>query len=506
MCSITSTTSTFTLNTFTLANHRLVKNAYKTMEDDNLQVQPMRSVTKSSVDSATLCPPAPTVYIDCHQDPTTKKPIVLWDDIRLAFADALHVRNQARVLPLMPLRIAAIPNVILDVVVDDSIQKTSTPDAPKKATIVDALQVDPTTKHANTAYTNSPKRNPSYGLEETAMDNYSHIDNPATGPQPRAPQYTLNVQQQPLSNPTSHQTKNPITMSTKQAQSHHDHNSGATPKDIAQLTACAVHGDKDAQLCLGDKYRDGDGIEQDYQAAHHWYLRASVDAMKWFHKAANQGDALAQSCMGDMYSFGRGVPRIDATAMKWYLRAADQDLVKAQFMIGIMYENGQGVESNKSVALDWFRKATQRKDTDAWAQFVMGYMYRHGRGVPRDYPKAINWLVKSARQGCTLAQCQLGSIYQEGQGVPQDYTEAMVWFLRAAEQNLPEAQYQVGTFYHYGRGVEEDHIQAKKWYVKAADRGLVLAQRDLHRLQMLIDKERAKTEEKDKWASRRRFW
>lgn len=71
------------------------------MEDDVPQVQPMRSVNKSSVDSALLSPDAPTVFIACYQDPTTKKGIVLWDDIRLAFTDALHVRNQARVLPFL---------------------------------------------------------------------------------------------------------------------------------------------------------------------------------------------------------------------------------------------------------------------------------------------------------------------------------------------------------------------------------------------------------------------
>ena len=37
--------------------------------------------------------------IDCHQDSTAKNPILLWDDICLAFADTLHVRNQAICYP-----------------------------------------------------------------------------------------------------------------------------------------------------------------------------------------------------------------------------------------------------------------------------------------------------------------------------------------------------------------------------------------------------------------------
>lgn len=314
----------------------------------------------------------------------------------------------------MPLRIAAIPDVTLDVVIDDSVQQTFPEKKSKTLTIVNAMQEDLTTKHANATSINTPRRNPVYGLEEMAMDNYSHIDNPAVGPQPRAPQYTPSVQQKPLSNPTGNQTGNLTTIGTRQAQSPQYHNAGATPRAIVQLTACAIQDDKYAQLCLGDKYRDGDGIEQDYQAAYHWYLKASVDgdalalnslgdlcrlglgvpvdhtsafrcysraveqelaaaecnlgqmydyglsvqadhmkAMEWYRKAADQGDALAQSCVGDMYSVGKvGVPRNDATAMEWYLRAADQDLAKAQFKIGILYENGQGVESDKSVSLD----------------------------------------------------------------------------------------------------------------------------------------------------------
>lgn len=180
---------------------------------------------------------------------------------------------------LMPLRIAAIPDVTLDVVIDDSVQQTFPEKKSKTPTIVYAMQEDLTTKHANATSINTPRRNPVYGLEEMAMDNYSHIDNPAVGPQPRAPQYTPSVQQKPLSNPTGNQTGNLTTIGARQAQSPQDHNAGATPRAIVQLTACAIQDDKYAQLCLGDKYRDGDGIEQDYQAAYHWYLKALSTAM-----------------------------------------------------------------------------------------------------------------------------------------------------------------------------------------------------------------------------------
>ncbi|KAK3809635.1 MAG: hypothetical protein JOS17DRAFT_807712 [Linnemannia elongata] len=233
------------------------------MQDDNPQVQSMRSVTKSKVGSATLPLPAPTVYIDCQQDSTTKKPIVLWDDICLNFAGALHVRNQARVLPflkgadfmhLMPLRIAAIPDVTLDVVVDDPVQQTFSESPPKEEMIVDAPQEDPTTNHTNTIITNTPRRNPVYGLVEIAMENYSHIDHPDFRPKPRAPQVTPTAEQEEdadkatptfsningePANDNAQSTNNQPTNALQSHQSPQDYTTVAATRDIAPI-GCAL--------------------------------------------------------------------------------------------------------------------------------------------------------------------------------------------------------------------------------------------------------------------------
>ena len=75
-------------------------------------VQAMRAVPKESVDSLPpstssfpsspfLSPAArgPIVHIDCYKDPDTHKEFVLWEDILLAFKDAVHVRHGSRVVP-----------------------------------------------------------------------------------------------------------------------------------------------------------------------------------------------------------------------------------------------------------------------------------------------------------------------------------------------------------------------------------------------------------------------
>ena len=63
------------------------------------KVQGLRAIVKS-----TMTPPTSEediVYVDCQHDPATDKEVVLWDDVMLAFNDALHVRHKARILPFL---------------------------------------------------------------------------------------------------------------------------------------------------------------------------------------------------------------------------------------------------------------------------------------------------------------------------------------------------------------------------------------------------------------------
>ena len=47
-----------------------------------------------------------------------------------------------------------------------------------------------------------------------------------------------------------------------------------------------------------------------------------VEAMAWFHRAAEQGYAAAQHNLGVMYRNGEGVPQDDFEAYKWFNLAA----------------------------------------------------------------------------------------------------------------------------------------------------------------------------------------
>ncbi|KAF9546646.1 hypothetical protein EC957_009569 [Mortierella hygrophila] len=72
-------------------------------------------------------------YIDIHPDPAAAVEIVLWSDIIMMFKDAVYVRHNLRTLAflkgtdfttLIPNRIAALPNTVLEVVVNAPLNVT----------------------------------------------------------------------------------------------------------------------------------------------------------------------------------------------------------------------------------------------------------------------------------------------------------------------------------------------------------------------------------------------
>ena len=68
----------------------------------------------------------------------------------------------------------------------------------------------------------------------------------------------------------------------------------------------AKQGNPDAQYNLGQMYRKGDGVPQNYKTA-----------VKWYRLAAKQGDASAQTNLGVMYGLGQGVIQDWVYAHMW---------------------------------------------------------------------------------------------------------------------------------------------------------------------------------------------
>lgn len=113
----------------------------------------------------------------------------------------------------------------------------------------------------------------------------------------------------------------------------------------------AEQGNSTAQLCLGYMYRDGEGVEQDYE-----------EAVKWYRKSAEQGNAIGQVGLGDLYENGHGVEQNPEEAFKWFRKSAEQGNSAGQCRLGLMYKRGDGVEQDYEKAVKLFRKSAEQGD------------------------------------------------------------------------------------------------------------------------------------------------
>lgn len=230
----------------------------------------------------------------------------------------------------------------------------------------------------------------------------------------------------------------------------------ATERKLAEAASVlAKQGDANAQYSLGNMYRKGQGVRQDY-----------AESVRWFREAAAQGDAKAQSGLAHMYDTGKGVSQDHAEALRWGRKAADGGDAKAQSHLASMYYYGQGVPQDYTEAVHWYRKAADQGY--AMALEGLAYMYDTGKGIPQDHAEAFRWYRKAADQGDAPSQSYLGFCYFRGQGVPQDYAEAFRWYRKAADRGDSAAQSFLSVSYFKGRGVPRNYIEAIHWFGKVA--------------------------------------
>ncbi|MBA3814700.1 MAG: sel1 repeat family protein [Alphaproteobacteria bacterium] len=172
-------------------------------------------------------------------------------------------------------------------------------------------------------------------------------------------------------------------------------------------------------------------VNQDYEGA-----------LKVFKKAAEQeGDhkvqAKAQIYIGEIYQRGQGVQQDYQEAHKWFLRASFVD-PEGSFLMGKMYAAGEVLGMNDVNAC--FAYATAAKQGYAPAQHALGCMWANGRGLPKNHTKAFTWYAHAAEQGYPDALYEVGMRYQTGQGTTQNDSQAILWLTLAAQQGHTEAQ------------------------------------------------------------------
>lgn len=227
-----------------------------------------------------------------------------------------------------------------------------------------------------------------------------------------------------------------------------------TPKTkIEQLREKAEKGDVNAQVDLGWAYEKGINVKQDYK-----------EALKWYHKAADQSNLWAINQIGLCHSRGNGVVASKPEAFEWYMKAAKQGYSWAQYNVGVYYERGYAVKRDPSKAVEWYQKASDQENADAINN--LGVCYEKGEGTSKDTMKAFDLYRKAANMGNYLAAQNLGKCYEFCKGTQQDWEQAVFWYRKAADHGYAYAQKKLAQCYREGLGVPVDLDEAAKWQKK----------------------------------------
>ncbi|KAF9900736.1 hypothetical protein EC991_006928 [Linnemannia zychae] len=415
-------------------------------------------------------------HIQIHLDSNGKE-VIFWEDILMAYKDAVNIHHESRVPPFLkakelniirPLRFAAIHNATLDIYIETNITQEERDTARTRSTSPHTLP--------------PPKRSPQYDPHEQAFWVMTSLRDLSS-----SPLEFINIGGRedfgglsPANNP--HTTPEPGDI-------------------ITQLEIKAYEGDMNAQVKLGQAYLSGykDFLDPLPETAMKWFLQAaerghptaqyyvgllhyqgrgvSVNyetAVEWFMKAADKKDRPSQIFLGEMYLHGQGVKKDSLRALQWLLPLANEGHADGQYHIGFMHSNGiYPFPQNYSLAMEWYRKAADQGH--AGAQVEIGKIHSNGHGIfMRDESTALTWFLMAAEQGDPVGQNLAGDSYEYVNG-HQDYSKAMVWYLRAAEQGCRESQFAVGRLNEHTIG-ETNYTEAFEWYLRAAEQGHMDAQ------------------------------
>lgn len=99
----------------------------------------------------------------------------------------------------------------------------------------------------------------------------------------------------------------------------------------------------------------------------------------------------------------------DVEALDYFHKAAESENIDAYYYLGLMYTYGNDMIKNATKGTQNFMFAATHNHLDA--QYELGLSYLRSRGIEKDKSKGLEWLQKAADQGHLLAKRELKRIY-----------------------------------------------------------------------------------------------
>ena len=149
---------------------------------------------------------------------------------------------------------------------------------------------------------------------------------------------------------------------------------------------------------------------------------------------AKNGNTDAQIELGDRYFDGDGISKNIDLSIKWYKKAAEQGSADAQFELAVIYEDDEIVEHNYDISFYWYEKAAIANNTAA--QYSLGSIYDEGKYISRDINKAVYWYELAANKGDIDASMRLGELFENDEDITRDLKKAYYYYKIASEKDI----------------------------------------------------------------------
>jgi TPR repeat protein len=142
-------------------------------------------------------------------------------------------------------------------------------------------------------------------------------------------------------------------------------------------------------------------------------------------QAANNNIGDAQLMLGNIYREGKIVPRNYDLSFFWFNKASNHNIVEAIHSLGVCYYNGWGVEVNYEKSAHFLSIASQMGFTRS--TFNLATLYRDGLGVEKDLTKAHQLFLFAAKDENINAMTQVSQNYFKGIGTKRNILEGIKW-------------------------------------------------------------------------------
>ena len=154
-----------------------------------------------------------------------------------------------------------------------------------------------------------------------------------------------------------------------------------------------------------------------------------AEAVRWALIGAEAGIDRGQNLLGEMYRDGVGVPQDFKKALDYFELAAAQDFPLAYYNASVIYRDGVGVEKDTAKGFEYLKRAADMGHAGAMIDLALAYI--DGTDVPQNYEIALGWYSKAASRNTRMA-VKLAQAYEDGLFGQTDYARAYKWYYIAA--------------------------------------------------------------------------